>query len=63
MATESLAPFVSVGGVTVGLIILLVGVGVHGLESLQSIGGVIALISVGLLAMHLSRLDDVSDDM
>lgn len=57
MATESLTPIVSVGGVTIGLIILLVGVGVHGMESFQSIGGVIALFSVGLLAMHLSRLD------
>ncbi|MFC6961894.1 hypothetical protein [Halocatena marina] len=57
MATESHLPLISIGGVTIGLPILLVGVGIHGMEILQSIGGAIALLSIGLLALHLSRLE------
>ncbi len=57
MPAESVVSLGSIGGVTVGLGILLIGVASHGGEPLQAVGGVVVLLSIAALAMSLSRLD------
>lgn len=57
MASGSVRSLGSIGGVTVGLVVLLVGVASHGGQQLQAVGGAVVLLSVAVLAMHLSGLD------
>lgn len=57
MATGSVTSLGSIGGVTVGLAVLLVGVASHGGEQLQAVGGVVVLLSIAVLTVYLSRLD------
>jgi membrane-bound ClpP family serine protease len=61
MATESLTPAVSAIGVTVGLVVLLFGVAVHGAETFRSVGGVIVLLSIGLLTVFLLGIEGDSE--
>lgn len=61
MAIDSPAPVISIIGVIVGLALLLTGVGVHGTEPLQPIGGGIVLISLGILTVFIARLEPVPE--
>jgi hypothetical protein len=60
MASESLTPVVSTVGVAVGLVVLIAGVAIHGAETLRPIGGVIVLLSIGLLTVFLTRMEAAS---
>lgn len=57
MGTESFTPAISAVGVAVGLVVLLFGVAVHGAETFRSIGGVLVLLSIGLLTIFLLRIE------
>ncbi|RRJ32845.1 hypothetical protein [Halocatena pleomorpha] len=61
MPAESVVSLGSIGGVTVGLGVLLIGVASHGGELLQTVGGAVVVLSVGALAMSLSRLDSSTE--
>lgn len=57
MVSESLTPAISTIGVAAGLVVLLIGVAVQGAETFRSIGGVIVLLSIGLLTVFLLRIE------
>lgn len=57
MDIESFTPIIAAIGVAIGLSILIIGVAVHGTEVLRSVGGVIVLLSIGLLAVFLTKLE------
>jgi hypothetical protein len=57
MAQDALQTYGSLLLVTVGLAILLAGVGVYHSMMVQGVGGAITLVGVGILTVHLMRLD------
>lgn len=57
MVSGSVTSLGSIGGVTVGMVVLLVGVASHGGEQFQAVGGAIVLLGVAGLAVYLSGLD------
>lgn len=61
MAEDPIGAFPTWGalvGITVGLVVLLYGVGVAHSFAVQGVGGAVALASFGLLAAALIRLDE-----
>jgi hypothetical protein len=57
MNEETVAFGGPLAGITVGLIILLAGVPAGGLNPVLTVGGIIALVSTGILARNIGALE------